>query len=343
MKLIKTLLLLLLIGLLACETNTTNNTETHQQTDVKPNSSAPSTIVPGAEIDSTTKASSLVEDGVDQYSAQSKVNNCKAKGKMMEENDLWIKDQDIWVGISTDSISEAYLDFGESYRIFDMYDTKTCELASRHLLPVNRSPDFPYYIFKETYESQNKVVCTSGFEYTFCCDVVNKKMLPKMEPTYFKERVGEDAQSGLPLGLKVWDHFLFGYAQDLGAYAFDIENKTKPKALRGVAEFTMQDEMFEYNTLFLVQQDSDTYQGIIPSMNEDEDAMELQVLFKKPLKINPSLSDGARNNRYLIFKDLSAPAEKRVVIDMQAATEIKLPKGIASKKSGEILQWLKKR
>ena len=164
-----------------------------------------------------------------------------------------------------------------------------------------------------------------------------------MEPVYFKERTGEDAQSGLPLGLMVWNHFLFGYAQDFGAYAFDIGNKDQPKALRGIAEFAIEDELFEYNTLFLVEQNADTYQGIIPSMNEDEDAMELKVVFKNPIKINPSLPKGARDNRYLIFKDLAVSTEKRIVVDMQEAKEVILPKGIASKKSGEILEWLKKR
>ena len=317
------------------EPKTQSNTTT-----VAPSNKPAPTVVPNDAKLEASKNGEAPTPTLNKTSS-SKTNECKPQGKMIDENDLWIKEYDTWVCIVADSLSKDNVDFGDSYRLFDVYDTKTCQQINRTLLPVNRSPDFPYYIFKETYEAKNKVLCTAGFDFTFCYDVLNQKMLPKMQPQFLKERVGEDAQSGLPLGLVIWDHYLFGYAQDFGAYAFDLDNPNAPKSLKPAAEYKVADALFEFNSLFLIEEEKGKYQGLIPMMNEDEDAMILKKLFKKTKKIFPTLPKNTQNNRYLIFKDMSLSENGRLAIDMQKKEVIKLPTKISTGNNKTIMKWLK--
>jgi len=108
---------------------------------------------------------------------------CTLNGILLDGNECYLKKEQQLVCILADSTT-VDMDFGESHRILEVYDTKDCSLVSRETLPVNYSPDFPYYINLESFEAQNKVICTQGYEYTFCYDVVNRKMLPRLEAQF---------------------------------------------------------------------------------------------------------------------------------------------------------------
>jgi len=123
----------------------------------------------------------------------------------MDDNDFWLPKEQLWLCIVADTMTHDQ-DFGDSYRIFDIYNTETCQQMERHILPVNNSPDFPWYIFQNTYEEKNQVVCTSGFEFTFCYDVENRELLSRMKPTFLLSRTSLDAQSGMTLNMAIYDH-----------------------------------------------------------------------------------------------------------------------------------------
>ena len=152
-----------------------------------------------------------------------------------------------------------------------------------------------------------------------------------------------DAQSGMVRGLTVWGQYLFGHAIDLGSFAFDISDKANPKPALPVAEYLIPNTT-EYRYLFILEAGNDRFQAIIPNTDIDAggNTFEARKLFQQPLKIETSVPKNVRNNRYIILKDSTDPnQEKRVAIDMFNQRNVPLPEDIATKKTSEILAWLK--
>lgn len=325
------LLFAFLLTTIACEDSGTSSQQTTGKSATSTTSPPPST---------TKQAPNPSKEGTNTLAQEiPEKHPCTLNGILLEGNECYLKKEQQLVCIVADSTT-VDMDFGESHRILEVYDTKDCSLVSRETLPVNYSPDFPYYINLESFEAQNKVICTQGYEYTFCYDVVNRKMLPRLEAQFLNERSSEDAQSGAPRGLKLWEQILFGYAQDYGAFAFDLSNKATPKALLPTAEFALPDREL-YHSLFLMPTGEDRYQALVPIMEEEETSFEVRALFKQARKINPVLSKSVRNNRYLLFKDLDAAKDSRLAIDMQKIALVRLPENIAGQQNAEILKWLK--
>lgn len=336
MKYSKLLFLFLLLNSWACEDPTTGNSGSTTTTTV------PKTTTPepaNNDLKATTNSEGTTTNLAESTAAPEK-HDCTIKGELLEDNECYLRDAQTLVCIVADSTTQD-MDFGDSHRILEVYDTKNCTLLAREELPVNYSPDFPYYLNLQTYEPKNKTICTQGFEYTFCYDVANRKMMPRMEAQFLSERNAEDAQSGAPQGLLFWDQYLFAYAQDYGAYAFNFVDKANIKAMLPSAEYTLPKRGFEYNALFLAKQGADRYQAIVPVMEGEETKMGLKKLFAKPLKIDPVVSKNVRNNRYIVFNDLET--QKRLAIDMEKVELVKLPTDLETQKSTAILKWLKAR
>lgn len=319
----------LLLTLIACEESGTSSQQTTGKS-TSPTASPPPTTSKEATAPSKEAANTVTGELPEKH-------QCTLDGALLDGNECYLKKEQQLVCILADSTTTD-MDFGESHRILEVYDTKDCSLVSRETLPVNYSPDFPYYLSLETFEEKNKVICTQGFEYIFCYDVANRKMLPRLEAQFLNERSSEDAQSGAPRGLKFWEQTLFGYAQDYGAFAFDFSTKAKPKALLPAAEFALPDRGL-YHSLFLLPVGEDRYQALVPIMDEEQTSFEVRALFEQARKLNPVLSKSVRNNRYLLFKDLEAA--KSLAIDMKKIAFVRLPESIAKQKNAAILQWLK--
>jgi len=264
--------------------------------------------------------------------------DCKIEGMTLDDNQLWLQQDQTLVGIIADESTKS-IDFGDSYRIFVAMDTRDCKTLLRETLPVNMSPDFPYYLNANTYEPINKVICTQGYEAVFCYDAVAKKLLPAMTPQFLTERSAEDAQSGMPAGLEIWRHFLIGNTLDFGAYVFDISEKSKPKAVMPVAEYESPEDA-SYISLFLLETKTGLHQAFIPTLNEDQDGTEVKRLFKKPLQVNTTIKKSARDNRFIVLKHKKGAASS--AIDMQEMKEVELPDDVAAKGAQDILAWLKK-
>lgn len=265
--------------------------------------------------------------------------DCKIEDKLLEDNQFWLKPDQTLVAIVADKTTKS-IDFGDSHRVFVAMDTRDCKTLLRETLPVNMSPDFPYYLNTNTYEPSNRVICSQGFEGVICYDAVAKKLLPLLKPKYLTERSAEDAQSGMPTGMEIWNQFLIGNTLDFGSYVFDLSNKKQPKSILPNAEFqNPEDESF--TSMFLLEEKGGLYQAFIPTLNEDQDGTEVKRIFKKPMAINTSIAKSVRNNRFIILK--KKDGKSSVVIDMQELKEITLPADVASKSVKDILSWLKKK
>jgi len=262
---------------------------------------------------------------------------CIIPGTVLEDNSFWVKEAQTLIGISADSTT-ADADFGDSHRILTAMNTADCSILFKETLPVNRSPDFPWYLNTNTYESVNQVLCMQGTEFIFCYDVLAKKILPKMKPKFYNKRIALDAQSGQPAGLSIWDRYLIGFSLDQGASVFDLSNKEKPKAILPAAEFYSENDE-SYHSLFLLENNKGKIQALIPRLNDDQDGMIANPLFSTPQDINTKVSKNVKDNRFIILSSMDG--KSKTAIDMENREVIKLPKEVASKNAKTILEWVK--
>lgn len=338
-KLLLSLCLCLLLA--ACETAPTDN---GTPTTPPPTASQPSATQRASLPADTTSVKTTDKTGTPQSTANDApinyptTHDCQVtSGTAMEDNELFIPSERLWVTIVADKTSKD-MDFGDSYRIFDVYNTVDCKRADRIVLPVNNSPDFPWYIMPATYENNNQVICTQGFEFTYCYDVKARKMLPQMAPQYLRKRESVDAQSGMPLGLAVHDHYLFGYAQDMGTFAYDLKNKADLQPILAAAEYRDHSRN-QYHSLFLLPQGKGTYQIVIPIMDMDNGILNVQPLLENPVKLNPKIAKNVQDNRYQVLKNMDT--EERLAFDLKQDKMVALPSEVAKAATGKVLEYLK--
>ena len=163
------------------------------------------------------------------------------------------------------------------------------------------------------------------------------KALPKMKPAEIMN-TSVDAQSGMPVGVIGRDNYLIGYAINMGGYAFDISDRSRPKGVAPAATYASPDE--EVNTLFFLPESEDNYRAIM-TIIDDEGRLKAEDVFSKAIKVNPTLPANIQDNRYLVFKDQLNG--QQLAIDMEAQEAIALPPDIITKPVKDILKWLKSR
>ncbi len=313
------LLFFILIGILclSCETSTTTT----------PNIKPP---IPSA----ATKASSRV---VLEKTKPSKP-NCPLRGSVLAQNQIWLPSQSTVVCISADS-STFDATFGDSHRILSLYDAKNCEPTLQLTLPVNKSPDYPYYLADKNYNNTSSIVAIKGVNIIYCLDVAAKKMLPALLPTFKKTRPIVDAQSGTILRLELWEEFIIGYAQDQGVFVFKVATATPPQAIMPFAEYKIGDN--KYNSLFLLPSSANKVQAILPSYDWEEDRLAINPLFKAPVEIQQEVGKGALNNQYLVLREKETA--KAIGLDLKKGQKIDLPDELQSKEVNKIVTWMSKR
>ena len=266
--------------------------------------------------------------------------DCVLMGKVLEDNQIWMSELDLILAVVADTAERYDKDFPESHRSFQIYDSKICDLIGNHVMPINREPDYPYYLYPNTYESINQMMCAQGAGYVYCFDIKRKEMLLPLIPEYRSKQMASDASSGAPQGLMVWDHYLFGYVADYGAYAFDMTNKKAVKSLFPAAEF-LDREKGSMNQLFLTESAPGKFQAAFSSYDVDagENAFTVVPLFKEALPISSRIPASARNNNLLVFK--YKDASSAIGVDMAKGKSIAIPAAVASKPVQEILAWVK--
>ena len=312
------LLCLMLLSMAGCNSAPTTNTSSQPA----PGEGTPHNVAPDAKDNPATPDT----------------HQCLLNGTILEDNNFWIKSAQTLVGIVADSTTKDS-DFGDSHRIFIAMNTNDCSTILRETLPVNSSPDFPWYLNTNTYEQNNQILCMQGMEFVYCYDVVENKLLDRMTPAFRNKRIAEDAQSGTPAGLDIWNHYLLAYALDQGAYAFDLRDKENIKVVLPNAEFYSNNDG-SYHSLFLLEDENGMVQAMMPSLNEDQDGMVSNKMFKKPQPLNTMISASVRDNRFIVLS--SKDGQSKRAIDMEKMRTVDLPAEVAAKNMKEILDYLKK-
>jgi hypothetical protein len=263
-----------------------------------------------------------------------KKEECEIKGNILEGNQKIVDGKNTLVCIVADQ--------KESHRKLEIYNTSTCELIKSEILPVNISADFPYLIADIIYNKNSHLVAIKAYGAVYCYDVENQKLMDALIPDFLNERIAVDASSGKIKHLEVWENYLVGYAEDIGAFVFDLTDTADPKNLLPAAEFDLSGgEGEDFASLFFLksQNGENTYQAIAPNYDYDNFQFQVNPLFKTPKNVNVAIPKKDRGNRFIVLK----MKDKNVfAVDMEAQKNVDLPNQIKNKTTQEILTWLKK-
>ena len=135
----------------------------------------------------------IAEDTIKNFEARTgiKVNyDVFDSNEVLEGNQFWIREKSILVAVTADSTTFD-ADFGSSHRVLEVYNTESCELIQREVLPVNVSPDFPYFLAEITYNNESELVGIRGANTIYVYDVAQQQLLPELKPQYLSERLAE--------------------------------------------------------------------------------------------------------------------------------------------------------
>jgi len=261
---------------------------------------------------------------------------CKIIGEVLEDNELWLKDQGKLVCIMADSSTYDPV-LGMSHRIIEVFNTYTCELELKLTLPVNISADFPYFLADINYNNNSKIVAIKAAKTIYCLDLTTKTMLPILEPAFNTKREEADPSSGTIIRLELWEDFLVGYAQDKGAFVFDIGSTPTPKPILPFTEYRVGTDQF--NSLFLLPSETNKYQAILPNFDWDEEVFSINPIFNAPISINKDIQKSALDNQFIVLREESQ--NKALLVDMKAMKNKALPAAFLEKTTKEILTWAK--
>lgn len=322
MKIFQFLALIVFISFTACEptSTTSTNTQSQQTEENSPNNTA--RVAPNK-----THQDSLDEN---------LIHDCKILGTVLENNQIWLRSSNTLVAIVADSTTYEE-DYGDSHRVLVSYDTKTCKLTSREVLPVNFSPDYPYYLATINYSNASQIIGIRGLSTVYIYNTQTKK-LDAISPKYLSPRLADDAQSGSIQHLEVWENYMVGFAEDKGVFAIDINNKQAPEPLSAYAEYKLPNSSF--STLFMLTSEGDKQQIILPTYNIEEDSFAINPMFQQPKDMNTQISKGVRNNRFIILRE-NGETPTATVVDMLKQQKIELPDNMKNQPTKEILAWLK--
>ncbi len=265
--------------------------------------------------------------------------DCPIKGSFLTGNKLVLPEKQTIAYIVADSTTRDE-QFGESHRILVVFDSESCKERGRVTLPINNSPDFPYYLAKINYNNSSNLLGIRGFDKIFCYDLENNKLLPELTPAYKLERYGEDAQSGMIQRIEVWEQFLIGYAMDEGTFAFDLRDPAAPKNVLPFAEYAINETTFA--SLFLFPSSDGGTQCLMPKFDIEKDEFSINPLLDRPAEIDTNVPASATNNRYLVLK-MKDNDKTPLAFDLQNYEKVDLPEDMTAKPVQEILKWMKER
>ncbi len=264
--------------------------------------------------------------------------DCEIAGEVLEDNTFWARREGILLAIVADSTTYDE-DYGESHRVLLVYDTDNCQVVDRQELPVNQSPDFPYYLAPIVYNKLNKFVGISGFDQLYVYDTQNRRLLPPARPDFRTERELEDAQSGMIQWLEVWEDYIIGWAEDKGTFVFELSENGAPKAVLPYAEY--QKEMTEFESLFLLPSEGDSVQLLIPHYDYSQNSFAINPLLDEPKPIAQAVPKSASNDRYVILRGTDG-SDQVYAIDLVDRKRMELPSNVAGQSNAQILEFLRK-
>ena len=266
---------------------------------------------------------------------------CQIQGTVLDENLFWAKNENLLIAITADKETED-TELGESHRVLEVYDGSSCERVYRNVLPVNFSPDFPYYLSEITYNNVSQVMAIRGFDKIYIFDLEKRQLSQPLEPSFLNERFAEDAQTGLIQRLELWENYMVGFAAGEGAFIFDLEDPMNARPVLPAAEFTVETGT-EFNSLFFLESQGKGYQAVMPVYDPDSVILHVNPLFDQPINIQTTINRSFRNNRFLVLKELLGGDNNRPIgVDMKVMKRVDLPNDMISKKDTEIIAWMKR-
>lgn len=269
--------------------------------------------------------------------SETQMPDCAIVGEVLEGNRIWLAEEKLLVVLLADSTTYDE-NYGDSHRVLAIYSGDDCTEVDRHVLPVNSSPDYAYYLAKINYNKSHNLIGIRGFSQVFCYDFEAKELLPPLKPEFWMERYGEDAQSGMISRLEIWENYLVGYSKDEGTFVFDLSDKAAPKAILPFAEYEKSET--EFASLFLLENQDGKKQALLPFYDDKKDDLNINPLLDEPNGIDTNISKSARNNRFLVF-NMQGEEAQPLVIDMAEYEKVELPAEANLKGTQAILDWLK--
>lgn len=263
--------------------------------------------------------------------------NCTIEGELLDGNQQWFQAKTRLVSIvaNEQTYDEA---LGESHRYFVVQNTENCQEVFSETLPVNLSPDYPYYLTSID-SLEGELVGIIGTNQFFVYDVMNNTLSQPLRPNFKGERYQEDAQSGMIVALETWGKYIVGYAEDEGVFAYNMTIPRSPKQVEPMAEYEKANE--NYTSLFLLKAAEDDQQALVPNYNANDRKFDLNPMLEAAQPIAQQMTKSAKNEQYVILR-LDNKSKTAVAIDMQTGNRIALPDELTSKSDAEIRAWLSK-
>ncbi len=259
--------------------------------------------------------------------------DCRPGGELLEGNRLLIRDRGLGAYIVADSTTYDE-NLGASHRLLVIMALDSCREVDRKLLPINLSPDVPYLLADVSYHRARQVIAIKGLKTIWGYDLRNRQLLGPKEPDFLNERTYADAQSGNILRLEVWEDYLLGYAADLGAFAFTLNEARQLQPYLPVAEFPL--DGLAYRSVFLMPATTGRLQAIIPMMDLTAGDFRVKTLFEQPMELRERPQALAQP---FVFLGKASEGEA-IIVDLQKAERIELPAEMRSADLDRIERWL---
>lgn len=196
----------------------------------------------------------------------------------------------------------------------DVRDT-ACQVVRSQTLQGVRAADYPCYLADVSYNQTSKLVAVRDFDLVWVYDVMADRLFGPLEPRFRLPRQWVDAGSGRILRLELWEYYLTGWAQDLGAFVFDLSQEA-PRPVLAEAEYRLPNEMVR--SLFLLPADeAGNRQAILPWYDYEGAAFRINPLFERPLPLQPLTDEAMRTQRYVRLSANDARGQTRTwIVDM---------------------------
>lgn len=294
--------------------------------------------------DDTTQAP-VADTIAEKAAARAEFHNCTLKRKTLEGNEWWLRDRQLLVTIAADSTTYDKASKTDSHRIVEVYKTSDCSKIFQQTLPVNMKPDFAYYLAKGDFDTLNQLILIRGFDRCYVYSVRENRLIGPLKPKFSPEKLAGDAGSGSISDTKMWGNYLFGYALDMGSFAFDMRDRSHPKAMLPLREF-ITEEGGDMRGIYLVEVTKGRYQAVVPIFNfesVESGGLRLKALFDQPRAIVPGKINATQDSRFILLQEQkSANAKTQPIgIDLEKARLFTLPANAAGMTEHDLLKIMK--
>lgn len=220
-----------------------------------------------------------VDDNIDTPTFDKKTatvhkKDCAFNGEVLTQNKYLLRDLKKFIVLSMSEDKPS--------GVLEVYNSLDCSLLKQIELPVNGSPNVPYYLAQIMYNKNSNVIGIRGLDKICLYNAQRDTLTPPLMPKYFSKRSSENEEANHILHVEVWENYLLGFAKENGAFIFNIEDITTPKSILPIAEIKKTDK--EYSSLFLLPSNvnKQAYQAIFPQFNYDLNRFEIRSLFDEP-------------------------------------------------------------